>query len=70
MLYSNPVGYPSVGRDGRVVDGSGLENRSGCKLTGGSNPSPSALTFAYATVYLVADFPIGEVPEWSNGAAC
>ena len=31
-----------VRRDGRVDDCSGLENRSGCKLTGGSNPSPSA----------------------------
>ncbi len=26
-------------------DGNGLENRSGCKLTGGSNPSPSAEEF-------------------------
>lgn len=31
-------------RDGRVDDGNGLENRSGLLLTGGSNPSPSALT--------------------------
>ena len=29
-------------------DGDGLENRSGCKLTGGSNPSPSALTLKTA----------------------
>jgi hypothetical protein len=30
-------------RDGRVDDGDGLENRSGFRLTGGSNPSPSAV---------------------------
>ena len=24
-------------------EGNGLENRSGCKVTGGSNPSPSAI---------------------------
>ena len=28
-------------RDGLVVEGAGLENRCGRKLTGGSNPSPS-----------------------------
>ena len=27
---------------GRVVEGSGLENRQGCKLLVGSNPTPSA----------------------------
>ena len=27
---------------GRVVEGSGLENRRGCKLSVGSNPTPSA----------------------------
>ena len=32
-------------------------------VTGGSNPSPSALT---AVVHL----SIGEMPEWTNGAAC
>jgi hypothetical protein len=31
-------------RDGRVDDGDGLENRCGRKVTGGSNPSPSAVT--------------------------
>ena len=30
------------GRDGRVVDGGGLENHCARKGTGGSNPSPSA----------------------------
>jgi hypothetical protein len=30
------------GRDGRVVDGGGLENHCGGNSTGGSNPSPSA----------------------------
>src|SRR6266498_885070 len=30
------------GRDGRVVDGGGLENHCTRKGTGGSNPSPSA----------------------------
>ena len=34
-------------RDGRVDDGNGLENRSGRELTGGSNPSPSALIDKY-----------------------
>src|SRR2546428_14062128 len=29
-------------RDGRVVDGGGLENHCGGNSTGGSNPSPSA----------------------------
>ncbi len=40
-------------------EGNGLENRSGRKVTGGSNPSPSARDASY-----------GEVPEWSIGAAC
>jgi len=37
----------SIWRDGRAVDCSCLENSRGCKLLGGSNPSPSAkmLTF-------------------------
>ncbi len=39
----SPDGNPPVlWRDGRVDDCDGLENRSGRKLTGGSNPSPSA----------------------------
>ena len=43
--------------DGRVAEGSGLENRSGgLPVTGGSNPSRSAR--------------YGEVPEWLIGAAC
>ena len=29
---------------GRVVEGSGLENRRACKRTVGSNPTPSAST--------------------------
>jgi hypothetical protein len=34
--------YPVTRRDGRVVDGGGLENRRTRKGPGGSNPSPSA----------------------------
>src|SRR5262249_30894897 len=34
----------STRRDGRVVDGGGLENHCSRKVTGGSNPSPSAST--------------------------
>ena len=32
---------------GRVVEGSGLENRRTCKRTVGSNPTPSATIFNY-----------------------
>lgn len=42
MIYLQTVDPLGERRDGRVDDGNGLENRSGCKLTGGSNPSPSA----------------------------
>jgi hypothetical protein len=31
---------------GRVVEGTGLENRQACKRLEGSNPSPSASTLA------------------------
>ena len=31
----------------RVVEGTGLENRQGCKLFVGSNPTPSANLLAY-----------------------
>ena len=37
------AGWISVRRDGRVVDGGGLENHCTRKGTGGSNPSPSAI---------------------------
>lgn len=49
-------------RDGRVDEGDGLENHCGCKVTEGSNPSPSAITIGYVSP--------GEVPEWLIGAAC
>ena len=37
----------STRRDGRVVDGGGLENHCARKGTGGSNPSPSAKSMSY-----------------------
>ncbi len=37
-----PLGRRAQRMGGRVVYGSGLENRRGCKLTVGSNPTPSA----------------------------
>src|SRR3954470_14305446 len=33
--------------DGRAVEGSGLENRQGCKPLVGSNPTPSATSRAF-----------------------
>ena len=55
-------------------DCDGLENRSGCKLTGGSNPSPSARRFSisesFAKLNKPVEAPSGEVPEWTIGAAC
>ena len=39
-----------VWRDGRVVDGGGLENRCTRKGTGGSNPSPSDLRHTLASL--------------------
>ena len=59
-------------------DGNGLENRSGRKLTGGSNPSPSARKDEQQRISnqdcnwfrLFGLKQIGEMPEWSNGAAC
>ncbi len=38
---------------GRVVYGSGLENRRGFTLTGGSNPSPSAIRTDNTLIYIV-----------------
>src|SRR5882757_3868872 len=35
------------GMGGRVVEGSGLENRRTCKRSVGSNPTPSAIRFSY-----------------------
>jgi hypothetical protein len=52
------------------------------KPTGGSNPSPSAENIArrwqifdlgkiQRPGFLIVDYQVnGEVPEWSNGAAC
>src|SRR5438552_3916988 len=37
-------------RDGRVVDGGGLENHCTRKGTGGSNPSPSAKSLGKASI--------------------
>lgn len=72
-------------------DGDGLENRSGCKLTGGSNPSPSAKDVGLGQCLVPAQLRattrvrpynrniliinnetdlLGEMPEWSIGAAC
>jgi hypothetical protein len=36
------LSFPARGMGGRVVEGSGLENRRACKRTVGSNPTPSA----------------------------
>jgi hypothetical protein len=38
------IPIPEVRRDGRAVEGGGLENRSPGNRAGGSNPSPSANT--------------------------
>ena len=48
-----------VWKDGRAVEGTGLENRQWRNLFGGSNPSPSANTKAF-----------GEVTEWLKVLAC
>src|SRR6185436_3969313 len=46
---ASPVIYACEGgRDGRVVDGGGLENHCTRKGTGGSNPSPSATSIIVA----------------------
>src|SRR3979411_2952895 len=41
---------------GRAVEGTGLENRQGCKLLVGSNPTPSASPLFLA----VSDCPVPE----------
>ena len=62
------------GRDGRVDYGDGLENRCGRKVTGGSNPSPSARAVICHLCHLYRNSgkPAvnGEMPEWTNGTAC
>ncbi len=52
-----PPGPPAGARRGAgVVDRDGLENRCGCKLTVGSNPTLSARRYPYMTVLSL--FPV------------
>ena len=64
------------GRGGRVVEGSGLENRQGCEPLEGSNPSLSAngtLLGAFRGADTQsAGYPPrpGEVAEWLKALPC
>ena len=52
-------------------EGDGLENHCGFRLTEGSNPSPSARRLINnSSNNLFERTGIGEVPEWTIGAAC
>src|SRR5437763_10900877 len=53
------LGQMSTRRDGRVVDGGGLENHCTRKGTGGSNPSPSAKSFRKSV-----DLAVGAGAGW------
>jgi hypothetical protein len=51
------------GMGGRVVEGSGLENRRTCKRTVGSNPTPSAIRFVYRIDLFMIPRPKGTCAE-------
>src|SRR5207247_2922835 len=56
------------GRDGRVVDGGGLENHCTRKGTGGSNPSPSAnVSMRRSNRYRSSSAPLS---KWSRAVTC
>jgi hypothetical protein len=57
-MYTRPklsTVFDPIRRGGRVVDGTGLENRHTRKGIGGSNPSLSAITFCFC--YLRTQLP-------------
>ncbi len=56
-----------IRRDGRVVEGTGLENRQACKRLQGSNPCPSAiLCYKPDTAIFLDNLRAGKIPTWNS----